>query len=240
VYDKLVEVANLALYEWHVDMIVPGAWTISLYERLGRDLTDTVIIMYGLDSNGVPDYREEVTTFANSITYVGKVPIGDSPGPFTRDPSVEWERRPKATYTDWDSVGQYGLSEDTVEVQDISDPNTLMALARRDVELRKFTHRTLTFPLNRERGLWSKFADGDVVCVHLPFYMFGGAAVPFRVLGRQINEDTETMTVTGEVVVGAKAQALSMYRQAHYSGDAGRTRPLNPGDNPLVETKTTF
>ncbi len=223
IYDKLGELMDLTKCEYTISLLYPGMWQADLYERVGRDLTDTVAIIGGIDTDGMPQYEEDDTEFANSILAVGKA--GEGSGNNPSGPEAEWERRPKAEYTDWDSVGEEGLSEDVLDVSEVENVDTLMRMAHEEATTRARPRIPTSFNLNRKRLLWSKFTDGDIVCLQIPYYGFTGLAVPYRILGREINEEAGSMTIAGEVVEGERAQLLSMYANFHYGTDAGRIIP---------------
>jgi hypothetical protein len=79
----------------------------------------------------------------------------------------------------------------------------------------------LSFVLTERRDLWGQFREGDILARQIPYYGFNGLVVPFRVLGREISEDTDTMTVAGEVLAGEQAENLNMFRNRQYQ--AGTT-----------------
>jgi hypothetical protein len=211
ILDKINELMDDTTYEYKITMLAPGLWQADMSERFGADLTETVVVFVGVDTEDTPQYEEDDIDFANAVTVTGKE--AESDGELT---DSSYSKRPKAEYVDWASVDKYGLMEDHISKDDITDLATLMQIATTTVEERKWPKRIFSFNLNRRRGLWSQFTDGDIICVQAPYYGFTGMAIPFRVLGREVNEDTGSMTVAGEVVVGEKAQLLKMFSNAHY------------------------
>lgn len=230
IYSKLNDLMTQTLCEYNVRLVHVGLWEASLYERYGRDLTATVCFEYGTDTVGDPTYDEDWSNYANAVIAVGKAPDGDTNG--NNDPTAEWNRRPRAEYVGWTAVGDYGYAESVLDLPDVSDPAMLLDRAHKEVETLQQPKRTLGLVLNRQRGLWSQFRDGDVVCVYLPNYGYAGMAVPFRVLGREIDDETGSMTVAGEIVTGAAAESLSMYKLANF--------PTGNGVPPLPDTSPLF
>lgn len=226
IYQKLTDVCDKSTFEYEILMLQPGIWEMSLYQKRGSDLTDSLVFIVDFDTDGDTEYTEDWTTFANSILAVGKQPEeGQSRGGGDgNSPDDGWSTRPKALFTDLDSVGRYGLAEDILEVEDVSDVATLQERARQEVDKRKHPRRTLSFSLTQRRDLWGQFEEGDIVAVHVPNYGFSGLVVPFRVMGREITEASSTMRVAGEVLDGEQAQTLKMFSQTHY-GSGGGTIP---------------
>ena len=224
IYQKLGDLIDLTKYEYVVEMVYPGLWEVSLYERYGQDLTASVCIEYGMDTDDDPSYDEDMTEFANAIIAAGKPPENTNSN---SDPTAEWNQRPRAEFIDWASVGDDGYAEDVLELPEITDSAMLREKAHEEVERRKNPKLLLGLTLNRKRKLWSKFRDGDIVAVHMPTYGYTGLVVPYRILGREIDDDSATMAVAGEVVVGKEAEALSLFKQALYP--TGNGFPRYPG-----------
>jgi len=224
IYDKIQDLLEMSGCYLQMETIRPGLWELSLVEKVGRDLTDTVVFYRGIDFDGKPEMRGDNTQFANRVFALGQ-----------HEESSDETERPIGEYTDWNSVQDEGLSELPIEVSDVSDRHTLDVLARAEVNKRLKAYYTIPITLNRKRELWSKFTDGDIVCVYLPGYMFKGAVLPMRILGREPNEAKGIMVVAAEVVRGEQAQLLSMYKNSHYGTRLGDLPELPKDENPPTE-----
>lgn len=220
-YERLTELATQSKMEFKIRRQAVGVWTVDFTERLGLDKTASVVFVYGEDIEGNPNYNKDITHKCNSIMAFGKAP---------ENASGDGDHRPKVSYKDNADIAQYGLFEDTVEFPEISDTTTLLRLAQQEVERRKRPVRTLTFTLNRKRGNWAAFEDGDIVAIQLPLYDFTGVVVPLRVMGRDINYSAGTMEIAGTVVDGEEALLLDMYKYSIYgAGGDGYVPPSSPG-----------
>lgn len=224
-YDRLTELADTAKMEFRVRRQQIGVWELDFVQKLGSDKTASVLLIYGLDIDGDPDYKKDMSTWANYITAFGKSPQSQSAGTSTTD------TRPHVTYADWTYIGRDGLSQDTIENPDVSDIDTLRRLAKEEVEKRKRPIRTITFTLNRDRLKWGQFQDGDIIAIQLPLYDFKGIAVPLRVTGRDVSYDAATMSVTGTVLDGEAALLLDMYANALYQTQQEHAPTNSPADS---------
>ncbi len=218
IYSKLTELVESTKTEYRVLMLQPGIWEISLYERVGSDLTDTVVIIMGRDTAGEVSYSEDWGTFANSILAVGKQPEDSGGTGGGGEEEDGWAKRPKVWYTDEESVSAYGLSQDILDVSEATLVTALLLKAQQEVEKRKLPKRVLGFSLIGVPALWGKFQEGDIVCCHVPDYSFGGMVVPVKIMARGIDESTRTMSVVGEIIAGAEAVTLKMYLSSAYGG----------------------
>lgn len=218
IYETLSEVVEAAELDYRVEHLSPALSLFHLYERWGRDLTDTVVVGEW-DLVGDPEWAVSNSNYANKIIAVGDLPPDTQLG----EGEDEWAARPKAVYTD-PSVSDENeeLSEDVLECPGVSDLTTLLTLAKAEASRRKHPIYSLHFRMNNARSLWALFEPGDTICIQKPFYAFTGMVVPFRVLGYEVDEETSTLTVAGEVVVGERAASLAMYTRAHYGSGAGR------------------
>jgi hypothetical protein len=214
-YDKIDELITMAKMDWRLVMEVPGHWMLSLYERYGRDLTGQVAIIAGVDTSDAPEYDEDTVDYVNDVTAVGKPP-DDSGHQGEYTPEEDWARKPKAYFTDPVQIDKHGLSEEVIELSETDDIATLLTAATAEGVKRSQPSKPVSLSLNMKRGLWNQFEEGDTVVLHIPNYRFSGLAVPFRVLGREVNEDQSVMALAGEVVVGDAATTLNMYQNMNY------------------------
>lgn len=214
-YTRLTELAGTSLYEFRVrrEGGVLGTWVLDFVEKLGADKTASVLLIYGEDIDGAASYKKDNTLWANYITAFGKSPSSASAGTSLND------TRPHVTYADWVAIADDGLSQDTIENPNTSSTDTLLRLAKQAVDKRRRPLRTLAITLNRKRGNWANFSDGDIIQVQLPSYDFTGIAVPFRVLARDVSYDLGSMAITGEVMDGEEALLLDMYTKTIYGSD---------------------
>lgn len=220
-YDRLTELLDRTKFEIDLVMESPNHYVLSLYEKLGRDLTTTIVLQSGVDIEGGGFYEEDSQTFANKIIALGKPPDDDNPPEGGYSPEEDWDRKPKGYYTNHDKPrslnwNRFGLGEEVVEFSDIADIGTLDEMAKQEGLKREQPTRPYTFNLNKRRKLWGTFLPGDYIAVVMPKVRFTGLVVPFRVTGLEINEDGNLMTVTGDIVAGEAAQNLAIYKSAQY------------------------
>lgn len=219
VYDKLQELIEDTKLELEVVYVNPAASLLHLREKVGQDRTDSVCIIGGFDTSQDPDYEEDMgSEHANVITGVGSVDEEEE----IPEGEDEYDYRPTFTHSDWESVAEYGITEDTEEYSDVTDEDAVEELVRESVAVRSSESRKLGLATVEKRELWGQFYEGDVIAAQLPHYGFTGLAVPVRVSGLEVDEESAALTITGDVVTGAKAHTLAMFRFMHYgSGGAG-------------------
>src|SRR5205807_2395654 len=133
---------------------------------------------------------------------------------------TDWNTRPIYRFEDMAAIGDYGLAEDTIEPANVTDLDTLAALARAEVNSRRYPRKMLKLEVVNTRGIFNQFDTGDIVAALIPGYSYGGLVVPVRVLGREIDEQSGKLTLVTQVVEGEQASLLTMYTKAKY-GDTG-------------------
>jgi hypothetical protein len=196
----------MANYDWNYSFITPHLWGFNLYQRLGTDKTKDVVLIWGKDIEGEPQYTEDEQDMCNACWAIGG--------------GQTWDDRPKVYYEDLQSILVYGLHEDTVEFDDVTSLDTLHTHAVNEVQTRNKPRRTLKLDINNSRGYFASIREGDIVSAYIPEYGFSGLYVPIKVLGREMNEENEVITLAAEIVERRTSNGFDMQNNYIWGSDA--------------------
>jgi len=159
-------------------------FTIDFYEKLGRDLSDSVIWMEGENFN--------VTEFAyrgpiiNQYTAVGKGSTWD-------------DTRPVATTTDIDSRAKYDLRQQAEIFSEILEKGTCSTIAATHLDQQREPWIHLVGEeFDVDPATYASHHTGDIIRAILPSYGFGGVDVNVRIMTREYNFATNTCSVVAE------------------------------------------
>jgi hypothetical protein len=211
VYDKVQELCEKAELEWYLDFVSPTVHVANLVEKYGRDLTASIVVQGGFDTDGEVEFRHEVAEMANYVYGVGKLREGYE----VPEGEDEYSHRPVVERSDTNSIDRYGLIEGVVEL-DAEDPSTLAAQTETELEKHAWPVIVSNPIINNRSGLWGQFKERDIITLHLPEVGYGGVVVPARVTGREVDPERELMTLACEIVQGRRAETLDLFRYMHY------------------------
>lgn len=170
-------------HEWYADGYGVFHWTAGR----GADKSATVVLRSGYHLLKWPGYKIDYSKIVTRGLGIGN--------------ESYWTSKVLSYWTEPTAVSEWGVLEEAIDVPS----NTVMRTekyARNLVRQNWVPREVMDITINNRGGIWSQFWMGDTVRVVIPNFGWaerGGCDVKIRVIGIEVEEETEQMRIIGKV-----------------------------------------